>query len=510
MSLNIRNIGGPKGPARVERNPVGQRLTLESIITARSDAAFRDQLDSYNAFLRLLPPANTLLEMMGMQQTPIHGGMDPLIHTFNALECLETDEIAKEIKTADGIERPLAELVRIAVLYHDIGKVNDPFNPDHAADSAEIAESLLANPELSGVGALNDNEIELVLLLIRSHDLLGNIVRNYKIKAGSNPPLRIIQQELGSYNNKSLTLKDLFLLHSAVALADIGSIPGLLSKIQRITKSCKIIIGRLVDVNLSPAPSSVKVKRIHEQAGSAMTLKNQMWRQNRFIAGLMSKIRQNVLQTVISFNTDSIVLETMGSEIEYEDGKHIGRTFLRAGISRIVFSDLIDSNALSAVANLMAFGLESRSGDLDPQELMKLPFVEEVNLHTDDDLVMDDIPGKYKHYTSETNFDSITSNRTIEARAHSKNGTILTGVYLSTLSLTPAEAFDTLFANEPHYADCVTHVIGFNIIDPELERRIKKRGIELLFEEDISFDDPRIKIRYKGKNRIQNQKEAVA
>ena len=98
--------------------------------------------------------------------------------------------------------------------------------------------------------------------------------------------------------------------------------------------------------------------------------------------------------------------------------------------------------------------------------------------------------------------------REIAARPHSKNGEVREGIYLTRLSLSRQEAFETIFIGNPLYADRSTHVIGFDVLDAGLRERIRENGIESFLEEGISLNDRRIKVHYHGPNYLRGNAAA--
>lgn len=124
---------------------------------------------------------------------------DPNEHTIEVLAMLNTAGLAAE-------DAPLA---RIAVLYHDVGKGLDAFDPQHPLESARLAAPLLAHFDLS------PEQKATVLLQIREHDLLGVYSRR---RMSTEEALRRLDLA-GRPANLDL--------HAAIATADISAIRGL-------------------------------------------------------------------------------------------------------------------------------------------------------------------------------------------------------------------------------------------------------------------------------------------
>jgi pSer/pThr/pTyr-binding forkhead associated (FHA) protein len=192
---------------------------LTPYLAASSNADFRAGLPDYQDFVRLIPAANPLHQLIGLQQNPSHEGLDPLQHTYNALRVLDTDMLEQQIKIYPaGIRRPIVELVRIAMLYHDVGKLYGATDPNHPRASVQIAAEILDKPEISGVGPLTDEERSLVLTLIGTHNLFSDF---NKYKVATREAIRKVCTELVG----PFTPLEMFLLHLTITTADVYSIP---------------------------------------------------------------------------------------------------------------------------------------------------------------------------------------------------------------------------------------------------------------------------------------------
>ncbi|MCL4543792.1 MAG: HD domain-containing protein [Chloroflexi bacterium] len=124
---------------------------------------------------------------------------DPNEHTVEVMALLDTSQLAPRDQY----------LARVAVLFHDVGKGRDPFDPDHPLESARIAAAVL--PQFG----LGEQEQELVLLHIREHALLGTLSR------GRMTPAEAIARLQLQERSENLAL------HYAIATADISAIRGL-------------------------------------------------------------------------------------------------------------------------------------------------------------------------------------------------------------------------------------------------------------------------------------------
>lgn len=131
---------------------------------------------------------------------PVRGRTtDPNEHTIEVLTALDTSDLSAD----DTV------LARIAVVYHDVGKGLDAYDPRHPLESARLAAPLLPGFRLSA------EQQETVLLQIREHDLLGVLSRGRMTVADAVQRLRLAERP------HNLTL------HAAIATADIITIRGL-------------------------------------------------------------------------------------------------------------------------------------------------------------------------------------------------------------------------------------------------------------------------------------------
>ncbi len=125
--------------------------------------------------------------------------IDPNEHAVEVLAALDTSTMTER-------ERLMA---RVAVLYHDVGKGVDSYDPRHPLHSARLAEPLVAR---HGLGA---DEAAEALLQIREHDLLGMFSRDRMTEGEAMRRLRL------DASPRSLDV------HFAIASADIVTIRGL-------------------------------------------------------------------------------------------------------------------------------------------------------------------------------------------------------------------------------------------------------------------------------------------
>lgn len=99
-------------------------------------------------------------KLVGAQQHPPHGGMDPVEHTMNIVNPLN-------LRTK-GLSDRDAEILRLGMLFHDVGKQYDPKDHDHPRKSATDAEPLLWQ------FGLTPQEVSDTLAIIKWHDAYGD------------------------------------------------------------------------------------------------------------------------------------------------------------------------------------------------------------------------------------------------------------------------------------------------------------------------------------------------
>jgi hypothetical protein len=244
-------------------------------------------------------------------------------------------------------------------------------------------------------------------------------------------------------------------------------------------------------------PEKIAFKRISDPV-----LTDGMRQQNHFIPALMAKIKQSYFQVSLRFTSGSLVLSEMGREIEYEDGRFLARSFLRAGVRSLILKEFPSWQQLRQLNDLLGKAEEGRIEPLLAVELSKIEAVAGIEEVTGGEEV-GAIPGCYKHYTSFAGYQKIVQGQKIEAMPHRKNGEVREGVYLTGLSLSQEEAHRIVFIGNPEYADRSSHVIAFDIVDPEMAKQVKKKGIEYFFAGEIDLRDPRIRVAYFGPNRLQ-------
>lgn len=125
------------------------------------DATFGDPTNraAVEGFLKTQFP-----KLVGAQQHRPHGGMDTVEHTMNIVNPLN-------LRTA-GLSTRDAEILRLGMVFHDVGKQYDPLDHDHPRKSAVDAEPLLWQ------FGLNEKETRDTLAVIKWHDAYGDALKN--------------------------------------------------------------------------------------------------------------------------------------------------------------------------------------------------------------------------------------------------------------------------------------------------------------------------------------------
>ncbi len=124
---------------------------------------------------------------------------DPNEHTVEVLDLLDIQSFTERERM----------LLRIAVLFHDVGKQKDAFDPQHPVESARIAAGFV------GQFGLSAREQDLVLLHIREHSTLG------LVSQGKLSPAEVVARLHLCEMPEQLTW------HLAICTADISAIRGL-------------------------------------------------------------------------------------------------------------------------------------------------------------------------------------------------------------------------------------------------------------------------------------------
>jgi molybdate transport system regulatory protein len=166
-------------------------------LDAPDDAAFAARIPQIAAYLRANFPG---LQGLGQHRPHFDPARDrttdPIEHTLEVLAALDTT----------GLAESDVRLLRAATIFHDVGKLLDPFNVRHAIDSAVICAPYLADFPLPP--ADRDAAIAIVL----HHDVLGRVCQG-----------RItVDEALDLFGTPHLAD-----LTARLSRADVGSIRGL-------------------------------------------------------------------------------------------------------------------------------------------------------------------------------------------------------------------------------------------------------------------------------------------
>jgi molybdate transport repressor ModE-like protein len=177
--------------------PPGERTAPAFGLAAADDAAFAARAPQIEAYLLANFPG-----LRGLRQHRPHFDpardrtTDPIEHTLEMIALLDTG----------GLDERDAIVLRAAAVFHDIGKMLDPFNIYHAVDSAVICAPYLPDFGLDAAACAA------AIAVIRNHDVLGRLAR-YWLTAQEAADL------LGTRRLADLTRR--------LTVADIGSIRGL-------------------------------------------------------------------------------------------------------------------------------------------------------------------------------------------------------------------------------------------------------------------------------------------
>lgn len=161
----------------------------------------------------------TYPKLIGARQHAPHGGMDTIEHTMNIINPLN-------LRTA-GLSARDAEILRLGMTFHDVGKQYDPLDHDHPRKSATDAEPLLWQFGLS------PKEVHDTLAVIKWHDAYGDAL---KVGGGAAQAAKIAKlayeytdDTLSPDARKAEALRINNLLMRAWQ-SDLASIPGLTKK----------------------------------------------------------------------------------------------------------------------------------------------------------------------------------------------------------------------------------------------------------------------------------------
>lgn len=203
----------PFTSVEVSTDETTRLLQLKNILELdEDDGLFVQRMEE----IRLLLP-DIFDQLKGLHQTPPHKGIDPLDHTIYALSLLDTRDLSIEDR----------HIARIVLLFHDIGKVQDPRDRDHPRAGVPLAERYVQKM------GYTQQEVNRILQHIKWHDALGDIAR------------RDGRSIMDPYDVMSYfpSLQDL-LLHKHIVMADVHSIPGLAKYVPQIEAVYKLMEKR--------------------------------------------------------------------------------------------------------------------------------------------------------------------------------------------------------------------------------------------------------------------------
>lgn len=144
----------------------------------------------------------------GIRQNGPHGTLDPIQHTMRILE--------DENMHTEGLPERDKQLLRLAMVYHDVGKQHDAYDEEHPRKSVADATKVLWEHGLS------PNEHADVRRLIKWHDAYG--ISAQKSSAGGGRPLSSSEAKVVAGKAGSDRMADLLL---RAWQSDLKSIPGL-------------------------------------------------------------------------------------------------------------------------------------------------------------------------------------------------------------------------------------------------------------------------------------------
>lgn len=161
------------------------------------DRAFAEQGPAIAAYLYTNFPGLRGLSQHRPHFDPVRERTtDPVEHTVEALAYLDTVGLA-----SDDVR-----IVRVAAVFHDIGKLRDPLNVRHAVESAALCPPYLADFALAP--AARDD----VVAIVANHDTLGRVAQ------GKLAP----EEAVALFGSRRIAA-----LCDRLTRADIGSIRGL-------------------------------------------------------------------------------------------------------------------------------------------------------------------------------------------------------------------------------------------------------------------------------------------
>lgn len=197
-------------------DPARRRRPTFSLL-ATDDAAFAAQSAAIAGYLYANFPG-----LRGLQQHRPHFDpardrtTDPVEHTLEVIARLDTR----------GLPPPDAAIVRAATVFHDVGKLLDPFNVRHAVESAAICPPYLAD------FALTPAEQSDAVAVVAHHDVLGRLAQG-RIDAAAAAKL------FGTPRIAELTFR--------LSQADVGSIRGLDGALPHIVTAYAAVVAAFAE-----------------------------------------------------------------------------------------------------------------------------------------------------------------------------------------------------------------------------------------------------------------------
>lgn len=199
----------------------GDNEKINQIIEEFKTGHDYEMVDAIKRIKENLP--SFMLSLADVSQGGPHKGIDTLTHTFNAFNYLDTEQFSDEEKL----------ITRLSLLLHDVAKIED-LSSDHPRKSGIMASDILENTNL------NQEQKDQIIKQITYHDALGDISRRDSMNI-------FRPAQLLSFFNNEQELK----IHKAIVMADVASIPGLATHLNRIEQVYFRLISNLDRLNWS-------------------------------------------------------------------------------------------------------------------------------------------------------------------------------------------------------------------------------------------------------------------
>ncbi len=283
----------PKEEGEIFKVEIKNLIKIKEVLEEDlSDEDFKNKIPEIRA---LLP--KVFEEMEGLEQSGPHGNCDPTDHTINALGLLETENLEKR-------DRMIA---RLAIIFHDTGKVYDAQSRVHSRRSEKIAKNYLDK-----MGVNKEDQVE-ILAQVKYHDLLGEATR----RDGHN-----------IFDHRDVLLKfpsqrELD-IHYKIAKADIGSISGLSKFLPDIEKTYRLMTERMtkrerwIEVEVLDLP--------FEEVGSDLLIES--W--------------EELFEEEIDFDSVNVEEDMKYRRVKFEGGVYEGKRFKKEDELKAEFEGLSD------------------------------------------------------------------------------------------------------------------------------------------------------------------------